>query len=62
MLFLSEQALSAHSPAVAFQSSSVSSTGRYTRTYPIYKSILNGRKKKYGPQILELSEKLMNRG
>lgn len=30
-------------------------------TYPIYKSILNGRKKKYGPQILALSEKLMNK-
>lgn len=27
-------------------------------TYPIYKKILNSRKKKYGPQILELSEKL----
>ena len=30
-------------------------------TYPIYKGILNGRKKKYGPQILKLSEKLMDR-
>ena len=28
-------------------------------TYPIYKSILAARKKKYGPQILALSEKLM---
>ena len=28
--------------------------------YPIYKKILEGRKKKYGPQILALSEKVMN--
>lgn len=28
-------------------------------TYPIYKKILTGRKKKYGPEILALSEKLM---
>ena len=27
--------------------------------YPIYKKILNARKKKYAPKILELSEKLM---
>ena len=27
--------------------------------YPIYKAILNARKKKYAPKILELSEKLM---
>ena len=27
--------------------------------YPIYKTILNARKKKYAPKILELSEKLM---
>ena len=27
--------------------------------YPIYKGILSARKKKYGPRILELSEKLM---
>ena len=30
-------------------------------TYPIYKKILTSRKKKFAPQILELSEKLMNR-
>ena len=28
-------------------------------TYPIYKSILNSSKKKYAPQILALSEKIM---
>ena len=28
-------------------------------TYPVYKKILNSRKKKYAPQILALSEKLM---
>ena len=28
-------------------------------TYPIRKAILNSRKRKYGPRILELSEKLM---
>ena len=28
-------------------------------TYPIFKGILNSRKKKYGPQILSLSEKIM---
>ena len=28
-------------------------------TYPIYKKILNSRKKKYAPQILELSERAM---
>ena len=29
-------------------------------TYPIYKGILNGRKKKYGSRILELSDRIMN--
>lgn len=29
--------------------------------YPIYKSILNSRKKKYGAEILSLSEKIMNK-
>lgn len=29
-------------------------------TYPIYKRILEGRKKKYAAQILALSEKIMN--
>ena len=28
--------------------------------YPIYKSILNSRKKKYASQIISLSEKIMN--
>lgn len=28
-------------------------------TYPIYKKILNSRKKKYAPQIMELSEHIM---
>ena len=28
-------------------------------TYPIYKGILNSRKKKYAPKILELSEKIV---
>ena len=28
--------------------------------YPIYKGILNARKKKYGAEILNLSEKIMN--
>ena len=29
-------------------------------TYPIYKGILNARKKKYGDEILALSDKIMN--
>ena len=29
-------------------------------TYPIYKKILNSRKQKYAPEILKLSEKIMN--
>ena len=28
-------------------------------TYPIYKRVLSARKKKYGPEILKLSEKIM---
>lgn len=28
-------------------------------TYPIYKKMLNARKKKYAPEILKLSEKIM---
>ena len=31
-------------------------------TYPIYKKILNSRKKKYAPQIMALSEKIMGSG
>ena len=30
-------------------------------TYPLYRGILNSRKKKYGAEILTLSEKIMNR-
>ena len=30
-------------------------------TYPIYKGILNSRKKKYGAEILSLSDKIMNK-
>ena len=30
-------------------------------TYPMYKSILNSRKKKYGAEILALSDRIMNR-
>jgi hypothetical protein len=30
-------------------------------TYPIYKSILNSRKKKYSAEILSLSDKIMNK-
>ena len=29
--------------------------------YPIYKGILNSRKKKYGAEILKLSDKIMNK-
>ena len=30
-------------------------------TYPIYKGILNSRKKKYGAEILRLSDKIINK-
>ena len=30
-------------------------------TYPMYKGILNARKKKYGAEILALSDKIMNK-
>ena len=30
-------------------------------TYPMYKKILNSRKNKYGAEILELSDKIMNK-
>ena len=33
--------------------------GMALSTYPIYKKILNSRKKKYAPEILALSEKIM---
>ena len=35
--------------------------GMAVSTYPIYKKILNSRKKKFAPQIMELSEKLMQK-
>lgn len=30
-------------------------------TYPLYKKLLNSRKKKFGKEILELSEKIINK-
>ena len=33
--------------------------GMALSTYPIYKKMLNSRKRKYAPEILELSEKMM---
>ena len=33
--------------------------GMTLSTYPIYKKILGGRKRKYAPEILKLSEKIM---
>ena len=30
-------------------------------TYPMYKGILNSRRKKYSPEILKLSEKILNK-
>ena len=33
--------------------------GLALRTYPIYKKMLSARKKKYAPEILKLSEKIM---
>lgn len=35
--------------------------GMALTTYPIYKKVLGGRKKKFAPQIMELSEKLMRK-
>ena len=35
--------------------------GMALSTYPIYKRILNSRKKKYAPRIMELSEKLLQK-
>ena len=39
----------------------VAGLGMALSTYPIYKKILNSRKKKFAPQIMELSEKLMQK-
>lgn len=33
--------------------------GMALTTYPIYKKILNARKKKYGPEVMALSDKIM---
>ena len=41
--------------------SGVVGLGMALLTYPMYKGILNSRKKKYGAEILKLSEKIMNR-
>ena len=38
----------------------VAGMGMALSTYPIYKKMLNARKKKYAPEILKLSEKIMN--
>ena len=35
--------------------------GMALSTYPIYKKMLNARKKKYAPRIMELSEKLLQK-
>ena len=39
----------------------IAGMGLALTTYPIYKNILNSRKKKFAPQILVLSEKLMQK-
>ena len=39
----------------------VAGLGMTLLTYPIYKGILNARKKKYGAEILALSDKIMNK-
>ena len=38
----------------------VAGLGMALLTYPIYKGILNARKKRYGAEILTLSDKIMN--
>ena len=38
----------------------VAGMGMALSTYPIYKKMLNARKKKYAPEIMKLSEKIMN--
>lgn len=37
----------------------IAGMGMVLTTYPIYKKMLSARKKKYAPEILELSEKIM---
>ena len=39
----------------------VAGLGMALLTYPMYKGILNARKKKYSADILELSDKIMNK-
>ena len=39
----------------------VAGLGMALLTYPMYKGILNSRKKKYGAEILTLSDKIMNK-
>ena len=39
----------------------VAGLGMALLTYPMYKGILNARKKKYGAEILELSDKIMKK-
>ena len=53
------QTLGIASPMVIGIAIGLVGMGLALTTYPIYKVILNRRKKKYGPRILELSEKLM---
>ena len=48
---------SAMAPGIAI---GVVGLGMALTTYPIYKRILNSRKKKYAPEIMALSEKIMN--
>ena len=38
----------------------IAGLGLVLLTYPIWKGIINARKKKYGPEILKLSEKIMS--
>lgn len=47
---------SAMAPGIAV---GVVGMGMALSTYPIYKKMLNDRKKKYAPEILKLSEKIM---
>ena len=53
------QILGLASPMVPGILIGIAGMGMALTTYPIYKKILNNRKKKYGPQILKLSEKLI---
>ena len=49
---------SALAPGIAI---GVVGLGMALLTYPMYKRILNARKKKYGAEILTLSDKIMNK-